>query len=120
MYTFRRMAVLFAVVALAGSLVLAAGTAGSGTEPKTPESIRVEGLVQVVKDANNVVIEVKIASKDTVYNVVLNEKAKNMAGTMENKEVSVRAILTEKKGQKWLEILTFRPVPEKPKSEKPK
>jgi hypothetical protein len=110
------MVVSLAVIVLAGSMALAAGAPESGTEPNAPEYVRVQGQVQVVKDANDIVVEVKIAAKDTVYNVVLNEKAKEMASTMENKEVSVRATLTEKEGQKWLEILSYRPVPEKPKS----
>jgi hypothetical protein len=81
------------------------------TKPKKPESapnimmnIRLDGIVSVAKDANGVVTSIQLTTADkTVYNVTLDEKGKELSG-LDGKEVKVRCVVTEKNGQKWIEV----------------
>jgi hypothetical protein len=129
MLTTKRMIgmVLVAAVttALMASVVLAEANAPPKPEPKPP--VKIEGTVSVVKDANEIK-EVKVTTKDKgVFNVVLNEKGKALGKAMAGKETVVHGIVSEKNGEKWINVRAFNPVPpkghkasEKSKSEKPK
>lgn len=114
-----------AATVLMASVVLAEANAPAKTAPKPPAKI--EGAVSVVKDANEIK-EVKVTTKDKgVFNVVINEKGKALGKRMAGKEAIVHGTVTEKNGEKWIDVHAFNPVlpkgpksSEKPKSEKPK
>ncbi len=117
--------VAVAVAAFMASVVLADANAPAG---KTKPAItKIEGAVSVTKDANEIKT-VKVTTKDKgVFNVVLNEKGKELGKKMGGKEAVVHGIVTEKNGEKWIDVHKFNlPRPERPKSseksksEKPK
>ena len=112
-----------AVTVLMASVVLADANAPAKPEP----TVKIEGTVSVVKDANEIK-EIKVTTKDKgVFNVVLNEKGKALGERMAGKEAVVHGIVTEKNKEKWIDVHRFNPPrperpksSEKPKSEKPK
>jgi hypothetical protein len=114
-----------AATVLMASVVLADANAPPKPEPKPP--VKIEGMVSVIKDANEIK-EIKVTTKDKgVFNVVLNEKGKELGKMMAGKEVVVHGTVTEKNGEKWIDVHRFNPPrpegpksSEKSKSEKPK
>ena len=129
MLTTKRMIGMLLVAAAAtvlmASVVLAEPNAPAKTAPKP--LAKIEGAVSVVKDANEIK-EVKVTTKDKgVFNVVINEKGKALGRRMAGKEAAVHGTVTEKNGEKWIDVHAFTPIPpkgpkasEKSKSEKPK
>ncbi len=114
-----------AATVLMASVVLAEANAPAKTAPKPP--VKIEGAVSVVKDANEIK-EVKVTTKDKgVFNVVLNERGKALGRTLGGKEAVIHGAVSEKNGEKWIDVHAFNPPrperpksSEKPKSEKPK
>ena len=88
-------------------------------EKPKPVEVKLEGTVSVVKDANNVITSVKLATARTTYEVVLNEKGLELGNTMADKKVEVEGTVSHKDGQKWVDVKSFKAVEEKP-AEKPK
>ena len=118
-----------AATVLMASVVLAEANAPPAP-PKLKPMVMVEGMVSVIKDAKdaNEIKEVKVTTKDKgVFNVVLNEEGKTLGKKMGGKEAVIHGTVTEKNGEKWIDVHRFSPVPpkgpkssEKPKSEKSK
>jgi Rieske Fe-S protein len=109
-----------AATALMASVVLAEANVPAKAPPKP--LAKIEGAVSVVKDANEIK-EVKVTTKDKgVFNVVLNEKGKALGTRMAGKEAVVHGTVSEKNGEKWIDVHAFNPPrPAMPKSpEKPK
>jgi ribosomal protein S4E len=101
------------------AVFMAANVFAAGTEPKKPEhagaatTVTVEGTVSVTKDANSVVTSIKLTTANkTVYNVILDEKGKELAA-LDGKEVRVKGVVSEKDGQKWIKVQEFKPVEKK-------
>ncbi len=116
------------LVAAAATVLMASVVLADANAPAKPKPlVKIEGAVSVVKDAN-AIKEVKVTTKDKgVFNVVLNEKGKELGKRMAGKEAIVHGTVTEKNGEKWIDVHAFNPVPpkgpkssEKPKSEKPR
>jgi len=113
------------VAAVATALMVSVVLAEANAPPTKPEMkppVKIEGTVSVVKDANEIK-EVKVTTKDKgVFNVVLNEKGKALGRTLGGKEAVVHGTVSEKNGEKWINVHAFNPPrPEMPKSpEKPK
>jgi hypothetical protein len=90
--------------------------------PKDNESL-VIGIVSVIKDNDGNIAEIKVkAHKELIYQIVLDEKGKEMGKAMADKRVRVIGALETKGDVKWLTVKTFsevvkseaKPTPKKP------
>jgi hypothetical protein len=105
-----RLALVIGVIGLfAASTVLAAEAPA-----EKPATITVVGIVLVVKDANSMPIAVKLATKDTIYSVVLNKEGLKLAD-FDGKQAEVMGIVTMKDNESWLAVLSSKQA-EKPKT----
>lgn len=84
----------------------------SFAEEAKVETVRLEGFVSVVKDANDAITSVRLFTDEDIYNVVLDEKGLELGSKMEFSEVEVEGIVSEKGDQKWLKVLTFKEIKE--------
>lgn len=121
MLTTKRMIGMVLVAAAATVLMASVVLADANAPAKPKPPVKIEGAVSVVKDANTIK-EVKVTTKDKgVFYVVLNEKGKSLGKKMSGKEAVVHGTVTEKNGEKWIDVHAFNPpISPKPKSEKPK
>ncbi|MGA2914902.1 MAG: hypothetical protein ABSE89_02655 [Sedimentisphaerales bacterium] len=75
-----------------------------------------EGKVEVIRDkAGNVkTVELKVSGvfKDT-YNIVLDEKGKELEDTMAGKQVHIKGTVVKKAGEKWLTVKEYKEVSHK-------
>jgi hypothetical protein len=62
---------------------------------------------------------VKLATAESTYDVVLNEKGLELGSTMDGKKVEVEGTVSDQNGQKLIDVKSFKPVEEKP-AETPK
>ena len=85
--------------------------------PEEPKMLKVQGMVNVVKDANNVVTAVTVKAKEVTHNVMLDKKGLELAEKLAGKEAEVNGTIVKKDGKDWLKVLNFKAV-EKP-AEKP-
>ena len=79
------------------------------------ETVKLQGVVSVIKDANGVITSVQLDADDDTYNVELNPKGKELGENMEGQKVEVEGIVSQKDNQKWLKVLTFKAVEEEEK-----
>jgi DNA/RNA endonuclease YhcR with UshA esterase domain len=79
------------------------------------ETVKLQGVVSVTKDANDVITSVQLDADDGTYNVELNPKGKELGENMEGEKVEVEGIVSQKDNQKWLKVLTFKAVEEEEK-----
>lgn len=71
-----------------------------------PNSFR--GRIAVTKDADGVITSVKLENrKRGTYNIVLDEKGKELGEKMADKFVSITGKETSKDGEKWLTVETY-------------
>ena len=72
--------------------------------------IKLQGVVSVTRDANNVITAVQLAANAGAYagtyNVELDAKGLEL-GEMDGQKVEVVGSVSEKDGQKWLKVLVF-------------
>jgi DNA/RNA endonuclease YhcR with UshA esterase domain len=78
------------------------------------ETVKLQGVVSVLKDANGAITSVQLDADDGTYNVELNPKGKEL-GEMNGQMVEVEGIVSQKDNQKWLKVLTFKAVEEEEK-----
>ncbi|OHB56720.1 MAG: hypothetical protein A2Y12_12740 [Planctomycetes bacterium GWF2_42_9] len=108
----KKLLILFVMAAIVELAFVNVSLAADPNMPKRmpfdPNAIR--GRVLVEKDANGVVTAVKIQSRRTLgdYNVVLDEKGKELADTMASRIVQVEGKVEEKDGVKWLTIESYK------------
>jgi len=76
------------------------------------ETVSLQGFVSVLRDANDVIIAVQLDTDTDIYNVVLDAKGQELGDQMEDQEVKVKGVVSEKEYQKWLKVLTFEAVEE--------
>jgi hypothetical protein len=76
------------------------------------ETVKVQGFVSVIKDVNGAITSVQLDTDDVTYNVELNPKGKELGEKMEDEKVEVEGIVSQKDGQEWLTVLTFKVVDE--------
>jgi hypothetical protein len=75
---------------------------------KEKEKKLVIGILKVVKDNDGNVAEITItAHKDLVYNVVFDEKSKEMVKNLADARVRVEGFVETKCDIKWLTVLTY-------------
>jgi predicted xylose isomerase-like sugar epimerase len=89
---------------LSSTILLAEDTEG--------ETVRLEGFVSVLRDANDAIISVQLVTDEDTYKVVLDEKGLELGEEMEYEKVEVEGIVSEKDEQKWLKVLKFKAIEE--------
>jgi hypothetical protein len=109
----KKLVILFVMAAIVEFAFVGAATAADPNMPKKmpfdPNAVR--GRVLVEKDANGVITSVKIQNRRFGdWNVVLDEKGKELAGTMANKFVHVEGKVETKDGAKWVTIESYKEV----------
>jgi flagellar basal body-associated protein FliL len=103
--------VKLAIVLIAGAALL---SAVCFAEEKAPaESVKVQGLVGVTKDASGAITAVTLTTQDgVVYNVTLDENGKKLGEEMADKKVEVEGTVAEKDGAKWITVQSCAAEPE--------
>jgi DNA/RNA endonuclease YhcR with UshA esterase domain len=79
------------------------------------ETVKLQGLVSVIRDANDVIVSVQLVADKDTYDVVLNAKGLELGENTEGEKVEVEGIVSQKDNQKWLKVLTFKAVEEEEK-----
>jgi hypothetical protein len=80
------------------------------------ETVKLQGLVSVLRDANDVIISVQLVADKDTYDVVLNAKGLELGENMEGQKVEVEGIVSKENDQKWLKVQTFKAVEEEEKT----
>lgn len=84
-------------------------------ETEQPNLVKVQGIVNVTKDANDVITKVTLTTKDkVVYNVVLNLKGLDLGKGMAGKEVEVEGIVSKEGIQNWIKVQSYKLVEKAP------
>lgn len=108
--------VKLAILLIAGTALLSS-VCFAAEKSEQPKMVKVvQGVVGVTKDANNVISQVTLTTKDkVVYNVVLNMKGREL-GKMVNKEVEVEGTISKENGQDTIRVMTFKEVEKAPEA----
>jgi hypothetical protein len=101
----QRMVIVF-LATLTTALLVSSCFAAEG------ETVKLKGVVSVVRDANDVITSVLLVTDEGTYNVELDEKGKELGENMEDEKAQVEGVVSEVDNQKWLKVLTFSPVEE--------
>jgi hypothetical protein len=110
---------LVAGTALLGTVCFAAEPAPAPAAPEMAKPVKVQGMISVTKDANDVITKVTVTTKDkVVYNVTLDEKGKEL-GKLANKEAEVEGTVSEKGMQKWIKVTSSKAVEKAPEAAAP-
>jgi hypothetical protein len=98
-----------AVLLIAGTALLSTVCFAGDTCPASAtESVKVQGLVGVTKDADGVITAVTLTTADgTVYNVTLDENGMMLGEEMADKKVEVEGAVSEKDGQKCITVQSY-------------
>lgn len=97
------------LVAVAGLFVSISKAQEPNAPKMNPNVFR--GRVVVVKDANNVITSVKLENRRRGnFNIVLDEKGKELGQKMDGKFVEVIAKETIKNDEKWLTVESYKEV----------
>lgn len=109
--------VKLAILLIAGTALLSS-VCFAAEKSEQPKMVKVvQGVVGVTKDANNVINQVTLTTKDkVVYNVVLNIKGRELGKTMVNKEVEVEGTISKENGQETIRVMTFKEVEKAPEA----
>jgi hypothetical protein len=110
-----------AILLIAGTALLStvcfAAEQTPGVEP--PKTTKVQGVVKVAKDANDVITKVTLTTKDGVaYNVALNTKGRELGKEMADKEVEVDGVVSKIGDENRIKVQSYKAV-EKTPIEKP-
>jgi hypothetical protein len=81
-------------------------------EAPEQKPVKLEGLVSVLRDANDVIISVQLDTDEETYEVVLDKKGIRLGEEMEDEEVEVNGVVTEEDEQKWLKVLAYKAIEE--------
>ena len=76
------------------------------------ETVKLQGVVSVARDANDVITAVQLAADAGTYNVELDAEGLELGEDMDGEKVEVEGIVSQKDNQKWLKVLTFKAVEE--------
>jgi hypothetical protein len=76
------------------------------------ETVKLQGVVSVTRDANDVITAVQLAADTGAYNVELDAQGKELGESMEGEKVEVEGVVSSKDNEKWLKVLTFEVVEE--------
>ena len=109
-----------AILLIAGTAFLSAVCFAAEQTPgvEQPKTTKVQGTVNVTKDANDMITNVTLVTADKVtYHVIQNAKGQELGKEMAGKEVEVEGTVTKRGEKEWIRVLSFKEV-EKP-AEKP-
>jgi hypothetical protein len=103
-----------AIVLIAGTALL---SAVCFAEEKAPvESVKVQGLVGVTKDANGDITTVTLITKDgVVYNVMLDENGKKLGEEMADEQVEAEGTVSKIGDKEWITVQSYKAVEEESK-----
>lgn len=105
----KKLAMLVLIIAVVG---FASISFAKAQDPNTPrERPTMVGKVVVEKDADGVITAVQMENKRFgTCNIVLDAKGNELGKNMEGKMVGVKAVESEKDGQKWLTVESYREI----------
>jgi thymidylate synthase ThyX len=109
--------VKLAIVLIAGTALLSAVCFAAEQAPgvESPKLVKVQGVVSVTKDANDVITKVTLTTKDkAVYNVVLSMRGLDLGKEMADKEVEVEGIVSKRDTQDWIRVRSYKQVEKAP------
>jgi hypothetical protein len=109
--------VKLAILLIAGTALLSAVCFAAEQTPgaEQPKLVKVQGVVNVTKDANDVITKVTVVTKDkVVYIVVLDPKGRELGKTMANKEVEVEGTVSKEAGQETIKVISYKAVEKAP------
>jgi hypothetical protein len=106
---------LIAGTAFLGAVCFAAEQTPGAEQPKTT---KVQGVVKVVKDANDVITKVTLTTKEGVaYNVALNAKGLELGKEMADKEVEAEGVVSKIGDENRIRVQSYKAVEKAPKTE---
>lgn len=105
-----------AAAALLISICFAADETQAVEQPE-PDVVKVQGVVNVTTDANDVITKVVLVAEKEDYNVVLDAKGLELGKMMEGKKVEAQGVVELKGSELWLTVQSYKAVEEAPKSE---
>ena len=109
--------VKLAVLLIAGTALLSAVCfAAEPNLAEPPKLVKVQGMVNVTKDANEIT-KVTVVTKDkVVYIVTLDVKGLELGKAMANKEVEVEGTVSKKGIQEWIKVQSYKAVEKAPEA----
>jgi hypothetical protein len=105
-----------AAAALLSSICFAADETQAVEQPK-PSVVKVQGVVSVTTDANDVITKVVLVTEDEDYNVVLDAKGLELGKMMEGEKVEVQGVVEDKSGELWLTVQSYKAIEEASETE---
>jgi hypothetical protein len=111
--------VKLAILLIAGTALLSAVCFAAEPTPgaEQPQLVKVQGMVNVTKDVNDVITKVTVVTKDkAVYYVTLDKKGEELGKTMAYKEVEVEGTISEEGVRKWIKVESYKEVEKAPKA----
>lgn len=69
--------------------------------------VKLQGVVSVSRDANDVVTSVQLTADDASYDVVLDAKGQELGEQAEGAKVEVEGTVAEQDGKKMLTVIAF-------------
>lgn len=106
----KKLAVLVLLVAVVGVTSVCLADANDPNTPKAKQKPFI-GKVVVVKDAEGVITAVQIENRKLgKYNVVLDEKGKELGEKMEGKLVAVKGVESVNDEEKWITVESYREI----------
>jgi hypothetical protein len=79
------------------------------------ETVKLQGVVSVTKDANDVITAVQLVTDAGTYSVELDAKGKELGENTEGEKVEVEGMVSQKDDQKWLKVTAFKEIEEEEK-----
>jgi hypothetical protein len=110
------------LLAIVSNVTAADANSPKGTPKEKPKGNNppITGIVTVVKDNDGNIIEIKVkVRRELIYQVVLDEKGKELGNTMADKRVKIEGTVEIKGDVHLLTVKTFGEVKAKPEA-KPK
>ncbi|MEN6385431.1 MAG: hypothetical protein ABFD79_09545 [Phycisphaerales bacterium] len=107
----KKLTILFVMAAMVNFMLVGVSKAADPNKPNRPmfDPNAIRGKVEVVKDANGTITSMKILNKRRGdWNVVLNDKAKELAQELEGRIVEITGTQETKDGQKWVTIESYK------------
>ncbi len=76
------------------------------------KKVTLKGEVSVTRDDDDNIIEATLTADGTDYCITLDKNGKKLAAEMDGKMVEVTGTVTEKDGEKWLTVESYKELPE--------